>query len=100
MSYGSVQGWQREATTRYITDPSFHAKIQMACQLTFLTASSLGVTLTEEQKASVLQAACYGALVAEEDAETVASWWPLSEIEESMRRQAEAFGMMLGKQEI
>lgn len=86
----SIQAWVAQGTTRYLTDPQFHARAQVACSITVATAKMEGVTLTEDQLACVVQAVVYGLLVAE---------LPLGEIgqetHDSMKQAAELLGMQI-----
>lgn len=85
----SIQAWIRDATTRYLTDPDFHARARWACDLTEKTAKHLGHELTGGERNAILQAAVYGLMMFEENLPAGLA----SETIRNMHATAEVLGM-------
>lgn len=91
MSVKPIQAWIAEATTRYLTDPDFHARARWACEMTEETAKHLGHKLTKGERHAILQAAVYGLLMFEQNLpEDMAS-----ETVRNMKATAEMLGMSI-----
>ncbi len=85
---------QMQATVRYLTDPLFHARVNVAIQMAGWTYQhETGLSLGEAGLAMSRQAAAYALLTAELE-------FPQEFLDEaipSMREQAEALGFSLGQ---
>lgn len=80
---------QAEATKRYLTDPEFHARVNIVLQLADWTSQhESGLNLNEIGRAWTRQAAAYALLVAEMELESEF----VGEAVESMKETAETMG--------
>jgi uncharacterized protein YeaC (DUF1315 family) len=87
-----VGEWIRDATTLYLTDPEFHARVNIAVEVTNAVAQhEQGRPLSNEQRAAVLQAAVFGAMCVDLDLEEYGV--RANEAVQSMQARAEAMGM-------
>lgn len=88
----STQEIQSLTTRRYLTDPEFHARVQVAYTMANeLCVAQTGRGMTAEEKTGVVLAACCALLVSELPAESIPGdedyWF------EQMKVAAEALGM-------
>lgn len=80
---------QSEATKRYLTDPEFHARVNITIQLAGWTSQhETGMNLSESGVGMVRQAAAYALLTAEMEIPQEF----MGDAIESMKDQAEAMG--------
>lgn len=62
---------EAEVTQRYLTDPEFHARVQLAVQLTAASMRrATGVSMGRDFAAAVVQACAYGLAMATVDVAT------------------------------
>lgn len=93
MSARPIQAYVVDATTRYLTDPSFHARVLFAVALTEATANSEGIQIDPVVRQGLLQACVFGVMCAEMN---VADTGITAEVAvRSMQATAEAMGMTL-----
>lgn len=88
----SIQAWSTEITKRYLTDPEFFARVQIAVDLTDKVCEmESGQRMTAEQAAGCIMSAAAALLVSELDRSSIPGdeeiWY------EQMGRAAEALGM-------
>lgn len=94
-----MQEFQRDATMRYLTEPEFHARVQLAVSMTEATSRrETGLSLGDGVRAALIQSCAYALMVAE--IPTVELSFDLSEIEESMAETALQLGFDTVKREI
>lgn len=84
--------FEAETTKRYLTDPRFHARVNVAVEVTAVTMRrATGMAMGQDFAAAVTQACAYGLMMAEIDItpnldeETIAS----------MRREADKLGFQV-----
>lgn len=88
-----IQLLSQEATTRYLTDPSFHARVLFAVAATEATADMMGVTLDKQTRDGLLQACVYGLLMADYDVADLGI--DAERTVNSMKQTAESMGMQV-----
>lgn len=88
----NIYDWSREATTRFLTDPDFHARVLVAVKLTETVALSGGVVLPPEAQSGLVQACTFGLLMVDYNP---ADFITAEEAVASMKSMAEALGMQV-----
>lgn len=88
-----IQVLSQEATTRYLTDPEFHARALIACSMVEATATMEGFQIHPDARAGLLQAVVFGLIVSETPTEEIAAVISAQDAVNSMKSTAAAMGM-------
>ncbi len=63
-----IRVWEAEVTQRFLTDPTFHARVQLAVEATAASMRrATGMSMSQDFAAAVVQACAYGAASMEVD---------------------------------